>query len=114
MATFPTTLPKPLMDTFEVSSTDPWVDDPSEVGSARRRKRFTRALKSFGFILRMSDAQKDTLKSFYETTLDDGVDSFTWTNPEDSTAYTVRFQSKPIIRAVAYNIWDAEVSLTEQ
>lgn len=114
MATFPASLPGPLIGTLNLLATDPWVGDPAEVGTDRRRARFTRELRSFSFTLRLTDAQKDTLKTFYETTLNKGVDAFTWTNPEDDVAYTVRFTKRPPLKNVSFNVWDAEVGLAEQ
>ena len=113
MTTFPTSLPTPLVNSFEASATDPWVSDPAEVGSDRRRARFTRALKSFSFTLRLTDAQRATLITFYDTTLSFGVDSFTWTDPRDSSTLTVRFSQRPRETSITRNIWDVEISLME-
>lgn len=113
MAAFPSSLPKPLMAGYEFGSIDPWVEDAPEVGSNRRRARFTRALQSFSFTLRLTDAERAVLKAFYDTTLANGVDSFTWTAPHDDTAYVVRFTAAPSYASVTYNVWDVSMTFIE-
>lgn len=113
MLSYPASLPKPLSNSYQAGGVDPWVEDRPEVGSARRRKRFTRSLKTFAFTLRLTTEQLATLKTFYETTLDDGVHSFSWTDPADSTVYIVRFNERFGLRNISPNAWEASIALTE-
>lgn len=110
---FPQTLPGPLVGTLEEASTDPWVQDGSEVGAPRRRKRFTRILHQFPFQLRLTGDQKATLLAFYDFTLDSGVEIFNWTHPTTAVVYEVRFASRPRPKHLTVDIWDVDVLLEE-
>lgn len=113
MATFPASLPKPLQDNYQPGAIDPWVEDAPEVGSNARRKRVTRALKTFSFTLRLTTAELATLETFYETTLSDGVDSFSWTDPVKGTVYTVRFDQRFSESPIGPYNWDVSMAFTE-
>ena len=113
MAVFPATLPQPLLASLQVGKIDPWVEDTPEVGAARRRVRFTRAIKTYDFPLRINDAQRAILEAFYDTTLVFGVAAFTWTDPRDGGAVMVRFRQYPRETNVGNDIWDVAISLTE-
>jgi len=70
---------------------DPAIRSQSEGGYVTSRARFTRIARKWTVSYRwMSQANMNTLKAF-EDARAGGADSFTWTNPEDSTTYTVRF-----------------------
>ena len=110
---FPEGLPGPLVGTLEEASTDPWVQDGSEVGARRRRKRFTRALRQFPFQMRLTTDQKAVLMTFYDDTLDEGVEAFNWEHPESDVVYEVRFAGRPVPKQVTAGVWDASVTLEE-
>lgn len=110
---YPTSLPPPLVGTFEEGSTDPWVQDQGEVGAPRRRKRFSRILHQFPFQLRLTGEQKATLLAFYDVTLDAGVEIFNWTHPTTAVVYEVRFASRPRPKHLTVDIWDVDVLLEE-
>lgn len=114
MVAFPSSLPLARRDSLEVGGVDPWVSDPSEVGAPRRRKRYTRSLKTFDFHLELTKAELAVLVTFYDETLSDGVDSFTWTNPADDTVYTVRFVQRFTAKSMAPDLYDVTIGLVEQ
>jgi len=99
MATFPTLyrrgteLHSPVVGEFEdTMAHDPAIRSQSEGGYVTSRARFTRIPhKWIVNYTWMSQTNKDTLKAFVDDTVVGGSDSFTWTNPEDSTDYDVRF-----------------------
>jgi len=101
MATFPATLylhgssgaqQSPVVGTFDnVMATDPAIRSQSEGGYVTSRARFTRVARKWTVRYEwMTKANKNTIKTF-EDARRAGADSFTWTNPEDSASYTVRF-----------------------
>jgi hypothetical protein len=106
-------LPNPVGGSLEESSIDPWISDRGEVGAPRRRKRFTRALRIFPFSLRLTTAQKGTLLTFYDDTLDDGVSAFNWTHPVSGDVYLVRFAGRPVPRHFTAALWDVDVTLEQ-
>lgn len=108
---FPSTLPKPAGGTFRETTKEPWVNDPSAVGSARRRARFTRALRRFAYRTIVSSAQKAILETFYDTTLSNGVLSFNWTHPVTSTSYEVVFSGRPPFSHMQGDYYSVEIGL---
>lgn len=98
MATFPvlqrrgTETHNPIVGDFESSMAhNPAIRSQSEGGYVTSRARFTRIARKWTVRYDwMSQDNKNTLKTF-EDARQAGADSFTWTNPEDDTAYTVRF-----------------------
>lgn len=92
---YPTDLPNPEITTLEEVMTDVWTGDITEVGTARRRARFTRGLLRWTFTHVLTATQKATLDTFYDTTLQNGVLTFNWTHPITSVSYEVLFDQRP-------------------
>lgn len=123
MATFPTfTRHTGLAHTPEVGSLNsevahnPTVRSLSDGGYVKTRARFTRISRRWNVRFAwMSQTNKNTLKTFEDARLV-GSESFTWTNPEDSTAYTVRFL-EPVryipIANTNYLWWNVEFTLEQ-
>lgn len=98
MATFPTIyrhstlIQQPVVSAFEVTNAlDPTIRSQSEGGWVTSRARFTRM--PLRWVIRyewMSKTNKNTVRTF-EVARRVGAETFTWTNPEDSASYTVRF-----------------------
>ena len=101
MAAFPTIyrrgteLHSPIVGDFDDSvAHDPTIRSQSEGGYVTSRARFTRIARGWTINYNwVTKANKNTLKAFEEARKV-GADSFTWTNPEDDTSYTVRFFGK--------------------
>lgn len=98
MAAWPGTLPQnanikgylePLGNTLIRSDT--------EFGPAKQRRRYTAAVHKFELTQVLSSDEVDDLITFYETTLQGGVDSFTWVHPRTKAAATIRFTQPPTI-----------------
>lgn len=98
MAAFPTIyrrgteLHNPIVGDFDdTMAHDPAIRGLSEGGYVTSRARFTRIPRKWPLKYDwLTTANKDTLKAF-EVAMVGGSESFTWTNPADSTSYTVRF-----------------------
>lgn len=112
---FPTGLSVALIGTIREGYVPAYVNDAAAVGAARRRKVFTRTLRTFSFTTRMTDAQAAILRTFIATTTDGGVIEFNWTHPVTSVVYEVRFAGDelPSIEDVTKGVWDATISLEE-
>ena len=94
---------------------DSVISSPFEGGYVQTRALCTR-LKKFWQIsyLYLSSTNKDTLVTFFTTTVKGSADSFVWTNPIDSANYTVRF--KPKTFACTQNLftrWDVRFTLEQ-
>lgn len=109
---WPSTL-VPLVGSIREAYVPAYVDDSSEIGTARRRKNQTRTLKKIGWDLRMTNAQAAALRTFIETTTDGGTKGFNWTHPVTSDTYELRFADLPGIDDVTKGVWSAQI-LTEQ
>lgn len=78
-------------------------------GGLKVRRLYSATKSDFIIDHWLTDAQKTTLDSFYTTNRDLDV---TYTSPEDSVSYTVRFVSPPqYIRMPGW--WQARVRLAE-
>lgn len=99
MATFPTLIRRgtethnPVVSGFNSAlAHDPTVRSLSEGGYVTTRARFTRLPDAWNVVYTwLSQANKNTLKTFVDGTAVGGSESFDWVNPEDSVTYDVRF-----------------------
>lgn len=91
---WPSSLPCALSGTLKNNASDPWVSDKAETGPSRRRARFTRSLGRFDFMLSLSLDQMNELATFYEVTLTNGLQAFSWTHPTRKKTYVVQFSAR--------------------
>ncbi len=94
LAVFPAGLPQaPLLGGLEFAKMPNSIIFQTETGDPIGRRRFTGKRKIVSFVFpQMSDAQRDTFDTFYDTTLIDGNLSFTWTDFETGeTGVTYKF-----------------------
>ena len=110
MAAFPSTLPCPLNGSVKTEYIDGIVQDSGETG-IRKRRRTTRVLKMFSFTMRLTYAQQATWDTFYETTINYGLTSFTWTY--DGTSRTVELVQAPEVSEVSGAIKDYNMTFRE-
>jgi phage-related protein len=113
MSNFPT-LSNPPAFGLSHENEDAVLKSDKEGGYVQTRPRFTRLRKKFsGVVYRnMTDTDQSTLDTFETTTVRGGADSFSWTNPKNSTTYTVRFM-KPVKYTPTEFGWDFEMDLEE-
>ena len=99
MAAFPTNIyvrgaemQNPVVRDFgNTMAQDPAIRSQSEGGYVKTRARFTRVTRRWTVhYAGATQAGKDVIRVFENARLA-GSEAFTWTNPEDSTIYTVRF-----------------------
>lgn len=101
MATWPGTLPSALPHPVEVATVDNRVITRMDSGRRKYRSRFTtqpRDVDHPGLLL--TDTQRAALETFFVTTLNRGVDSFTWTSPDTAASVSMRFLTRPTYQAV--------------
>ncbi len=85
-----------------------------ENGSEQRRQKWTTPLRSFTlkFTNRLG-SEMQTVKDLFIAKFGK-ASSFTWTNPNDSVEYTVRFEDDSLQYDLkAFNVYDFEVKLVE-
>jgi phage-related protein len=102
---------------YKVSKEDKSIRTEMDGGYMTSRPRHTRAARRTWTIgwKSMLNADKLTLETFWDTVAG-GSDSFTWTEPDTSTVYTVRFKG-PINFEYAgmgnTKLWDVTLSLEQ-
>ncbi|OFX06352.1 MAG: hypothetical protein A3E78_11685 [Alphaproteobacteria bacterium RIFCSPHIGHO2_12_FULL_63_12] len=108
MPSWPATLPTaPLVDGFSARRQDNKIQFKPEVGDAKVRRRFTGVVKEFTAVFELDDDQRGYLNTFHDTTLEDGTQTFTWTDPESRDSATFRFIAPPQWAAISGLIWRA-------
>lgn len=110
---YPSEIPWALDGEFSEGLLETKVDDAGEVGSARRRNRFTRALERFSFKIAANAQQKAILYDFYKNTLGNGVRSFIWTHTRTGVSYEVVMPSRPSASEISNNLWRIQIELEE-
>ena len=110
---YPLTLPLPNDGDFKEQLLETKVRDEGEVGSARLRNRFTRALKRFSFTLVLTETEKTALETFYLITLARGVEIFNWTHPVTTIVYEVIMVRYPQPTHRRFNQWNVAIELEE-
>jgi len=116
MPTFPTLSTEPIdRDFSEALAYDPSIKSQAEDGTILSRARFTTTKKKWTMSYNnLTEADKLLLDAF-QTTVMVGALTFTWTNPRDDIAYTVRF-AEPLdytIHPSMQGIWLVSFTLIE-
>lgn len=95
MATWPASLPQTLLYDLTEKRQPGKVRSQTDTGPAKQRSRFTATTKEYDGSLMLTQAQVATFKTFYETTLAQGTDAFTWVDPFLDTSASLRFRAEP-------------------
>lgn len=95
MASWPGTLPQTILATATRTRQSGRVRSTMDSGPAKQRQRFTAVTKNYDAQIILTGAQLTTFNTFYETTIGNGTDSFTWTDPFTGVSETLRFREDP-------------------
>lgn len=87
-----------------------------DAGPAIMRRRFTATVRDFTIPILLNGTQRQTLDTFYITTLLEGVLAFEWVDPVDDTTVSFRFvepiRFTPIAGGTpADRLWEGTMSL---
>jgi len=95
-AIWPTTLPAfTLEDGYNETLNDQTIESQNDTGNAKIRRRYTKLIQTFDVTLQMTQAQRDTFLTFWQTTLAGGSLTFDWVHPLTRSATTFRFRKPP-------------------
>lgn len=98
MATWPVALPTaPIADGYQEIMPDNVIRSQMDTGYPKVRKRSTAAPYRLRLQYNMTASQVTTLVTFFETTLEYGVDTFTMNHPRTGSSETFRILSPPEI-----------------
>ena len=98
MSEWPATLPQNLLiDGFSKSPANLMIRSQMDAGPAKVRRRFTAGVKPIQGEIKLTEAQLDTFKTFFNDTLIGGTLRFDWIDPDDGTTEVeMRFVEPPV------------------
>lgn len=111
-ATWPVELP-PLSQLSDYAEQPPdlLLKTAMDAGPPKRRRRFTAGIELAAGKMRLTVAQKEVLRTFFDTTLLGGSLPFDGTHPSTGEPITATLE-RPTFRAVSGGvIWEADISL---
>lgn len=115
MPVWPGGLPsKPLMNTLVFRREDILDRFRPDAGGDIIRRTASNAGAALSFAISLTDAQFTTLMAFYEDTLEDGEDSFTWVHPYTGVVETYRFTAPPQVTNRALGAHVAQITLYQE
>ena len=97
-------------------ATDPTLRTEFDNGVVHTRNKFTTVPKRWRVVYRyLSNTDKASIVTFYNTTVNFGADLFDWTNPVDSSNPNVRFEGAPKYKLEndGQNTWNVSFGLVE-
>jgi 3-isopropylmalate dehydratase small subunit len=111
MATWPATLPAVIADSYQEIMANNAIRTKMDVGLAKVRKRSTAAPVQFQMAYNMTSAQVTTLETFFNTTINDGVDQFTMANPRTAVSETWRITAPPQVTIVSSPLYRVIITM---
>lgn len=119
MYTFPNTLPEPVVpyasdsgDTYSYKMTDSTISTTTDANYKVTRPRTTKVIHTFVYTwTRLSDADFQTLNSFWESVRTSA--SFNFTNYSDGKTYVMRFIGEFNFKLDPPNGWYGTLTLEE-
>lgn len=116
MAAWPGSLPQYLEIGLQDTRQKGFLRSPVDAGPSKQRKRFTATTRGMAGTMLFTTAQRATFETFYTTTINEGADEFTMSDPLDASTVSVRFVEPPQFRALAGGpsgaaLWRASLSL---
>ncbi len=110
-ATWPTSLPAYFLgQSYSESVRDSVIRTANDIGLPGMRNRYTSDILDISGSMTMTQAQVDTLNTFYSTTLK-RVLTFNLTNPINSVVRVMRFTSPPAISHKTSGYYTVQLSL---
>lgn len=91
MPTWPSTLPQSLLYTLTRKRQSGKVRSDMDTGPAKQRARFSATVYFYDAELILTGAQLVIFDTFYNVTVGQGVESFTWIDPVTDDPATLRF-----------------------
>ena len=114
MPTWPASLPQKFSaDGYSESPPDNLIRSKMDKGPGKKRRLTTANVRPYKTTLRMTEAQVDTLDTFYVTTLVSGSLNFDWQEPRSGNTKTFGFVSPPNYKARGGDSWDVALDLEQ-
>ena len=95
---WPASLPQYLMEQgYQEKFRDNRILTPMDVGPPKVRRRGTSAMAPISGQEKLTATQLETLRTYFETTLNDGTDEVEWTHPTKGGTVYMIFAAPPEI-----------------
>tara|TARA_Y100000114_G_C11702584_1_gene299185 strand:+ start:78 stop:443 length:366 start_codon:yes stop_codon:yes gene_type:complete len=95
MTSWPASLPQTVLASATRTRQAGKIRSGMDTGAPKQRQRFTATVKNYDVEIIVTGAQLATFDTFYKTTINNGTDSFTWTDPFTGASATLRFREEP-------------------
>lgn len=94
---------------FTLKLGDTTIRTDMDIGPAKVRRRFTKSVDTMNVTIQVDSDQFEDLYDFYYTTLNGGVDSFTFDHPITGVEVDIRFVAPPNFRPLGGLIFLAQM-----
>lgn len=112
MASWPGTLPQYMnAESYSEQPEDGRIRTEMDAGPDFIRRRYSATTTPFSGALNLTKTQVSTLETFYETTLNGGVDAFDWVHPRTGASVEMRFLGRPQYQAYYDDFWQVSLNL---
>jgi|DEB0MinimDraft_10_1074344.scaffolds.fasta_scaffold16042_1 hypothetical protein len=102
---------KPLVDGYSEGQPDTILETQLDSGPPSRRRVATDAPKPITCVFELDYTDVASFRTFYETTLSGGSDTFQWNDPIDGSQYNWQFTGAPQISAVGGRLYRVTCNL---
>lgn len=99
MANYPSTLPEWRLPLTEKADKG-FIRTQMDAGPEKVRRRYSAVSVKFTTSMIVDGTQKATLDTFFHTTLEEGADAFSRTDPDEGTTQSFRFLDTPSYRLI--------------
>lgn len=111
MSVWPTTLPKPMNESFSENMANNVIRSSMDRGPAKVRRRTTANIREIAFSMMLTETQLTALETFYNVTTVGGAAEFDYTHPRTGVIESARFKEPFSYRDTNSNLFTASVSL---
>ncbi len=93
MATWPGSLPGPMKEPFNEALDDTVIRTSMDTGPTKRRRRYTARKDMLNLVYRLDLTQLAIFRTFYGTTINDGLTEYDMEHPVTEATITVAIMS---------------------
>lgn len=114
MATWPNTLPqKPLYSGYAEDWEKVVLRTEMDAGPAKTRKRFTAGVKNYKWSFAMTEAQVETLYTFYTGSANYGATAFDFPHPRTNSTISIRMVEPPSLSPMGVDSYKVDLVIEQ-
>lgn len=111
MTTWPTSLPRPTVDSFSETTPNNSIRSSMDKGPAKVRRRTTANVRPISFSLKLEPSLVDVVDEFYIDTTASGSLSFDFVHPRTLETVEARFVEPPSYKELGNALFNVSISL---